>query len=145
MPIFITVTTCWDKNTILKQSQGDNVVEMDSTTTGIVHPDKRNNYIDHFLITNVMIADMILTLWNTTPAGIAIMGYAAHPLQFTFHPVNTYHLMCIKISIDNGINHLTSNVLSQGFNSWRLLSFKNCQCLAHNYIELKRLQRFSNF
>ena len=34
---------------------------MDSAT--IVHPDRRNNYIDHFLITNVMIADMILTLW----------------------------------------------------------------------------------
>ena len=94
---------------------------MDSAT--IVHPDKRNNYIDHFLITSVMIAEMILTLWSTTPVGTAIMGYATDRdvihcslLNFTIHPANTYYLMFIMISIDNGINHLISNVLSQGFN-----------------------------
>ena len=56
-----------------------------------------------------MITDMILTLWGTTPAGIAIMGYAAGRdvihcglLNFTIHPVITYHLMFVIIPINKG-------------------------------------------
>ena len=54
---------------------------------------KKTRRPHNFLITNMIIADMILTLWSTIPAGIAIiMGYVAGRdvihfglLNFTLH------------------------------------------------------------
>ena len=64
----------------------------------------------NFLITNMIIADMILTLWSTIPAGIAIiMGYVAGRdvihfglLNFTFHWVIEYHLTFAMMSTEKG-------------------------------------------
>ncbi|XP_065892318.1 melatonin receptor type 1C-like [Dysidea avara] len=64
----------------------------------------------NFLIANVMIADIMLALWNTIPAGIAIVGFAAGTnvihcglLNFVYHPVIAYHTTFIMISVDKVI------------------------------------------
>jgi len=54
-----------------------------------------------------MVADIILVLWNTIPASVAIIGYAAGAnvmycglFNFAYHPVSVYHITFVMISID---------------------------------------------
>ena len=64
----------------------------------------------NILVANVMVADIILALWNTIPATIAIIGFAVGKnvihcglLNFAYHPVIAYHTTFVMIGIDKVI------------------------------------------
>jgi len=64
----------------------------------------------NMLVANVMVADIILALWNTIPAGTAIIGYVFGKnvthcglLNFAYYLVIAYHTTFVMIVIDKVI------------------------------------------
>ena len=64
----------------------------------------------NFLVANVMVADIVLSLWSVLPATISLIGAATGTdlnycglINFAFHPVIAYHITFLMISIDKVI------------------------------------------
>ena len=86
------------------------IILMASLVCVTIKKTKRLHRPHNILVANVMIADIVLALWDTIPASISIIGYAAGTniihcglLNFAYHPVIVYHITFIMISIDKVI------------------------------------------
>ena len=71
---------------------------------------KRLHRPHNFLVANVMVADIVLSLWSVLPATISLIGAATGKdlnhcglINIAFHPVITYHITFLMISIDKVI------------------------------------------
>ena len=87
------------------------IILMASLVCVTIKKTKRLHRPHNILVANVMIADIMLALWDTIPTSIAIIAYAAGKnvihcgiLNFVYHPVIVYHTTFVMISIDKVIS-----------------------------------------